>query len=266
MGRIRPHPWGTSVLLTLVPALAVAAPASHPQQEVESARELQRLEQRFAEEQKSWRAFRAEATTAEERAALLDAFPKDEFAAELTAIAESAKGTAVAARAWFDLLQLGTMLDDRALFERALARLLADHLQSPEVANLTLELTYGVRDWSAQLAADALRKILAANPAKGVQANGLAQLALLVGLDPRFGEAGRAEAEALLARIEKEYPSSDFIGMTGAEFAAGARHEMDHLRVGQVAPDFEMTDQEGARFRLSDYRGRVVVLDFWGFV
>ena len=63
-----------------------------------------------------------------------------------------------------------------------------------------------------------------------------------------------------------EYGDEDFIGMTGQQFAAGARFEMDHLRVGQVAPDFEVTDQEGTRFKLSDYRGRVVVLDFWGFV
>jgi hypothetical protein len=263
MGRI--HSWGTLVLLVLVPALTAAGQASDPQA-VERARALQALEQRIAEEQKSWRAFRAEAGSAEERVALREAFPKDEFAAELIAIADSAKGTDVAARAWLDVLRIGTMLDDRPLFERALERLLAEHIQSPEVAGLTLELTYGVPEWSAPLAADALRKILAGNPNKSVQANGLAQLALLVGLDPRFGDAGRAEAETLLARIEKEYTTADFIGMTGAQFAAGARHEMNHLRVGQVAPDFEVTDQEGAEFRLSDYRGRVVVLDFWGFV
>jgi hypothetical protein len=264
MRRIRPRPWGTSVLLALVPALCLAAPARA--QEAKGARELQELEKRIQEEQKSWRAFRAEAAGAEERAALIEAFPKDELAAELQALAAGARGTEVAARAWMHVLRLGSMLDDRALFERALERLLAEHLQSQEIAGLTLELTYGVPEWSAPLAADALRKILAGNPTESVQANGLAQLALLVGLDPRFGAAGRAEAETLLARIEKEYTTADFIGMTGAQFAAGARHEMNHLRVGQVAPDFEVTDQEGAKFRLSDYRGRVVVLDFWGFV
>lgn len=35
------------------------------------------------------------------------------------------------------------------------------------------------------------------------------------------------------------------------------------LRVGDLAPDFEFTDIEGRRLRLSDFRGRVVFLNFW---
>jgi peroxiredoxin len=30
-----------------------------------------------------------------------------------------------------------------------------------------------------------------------------------------------------------------------------------------VAPDIEGEDQDGVRFKLSDYRGKVVLLDFW---
>jgi AhpC/TSA family len=33
---------------------------------------------------------------------------------------------------------------------------------------------------------------------------------------------------------------------------------------GQVAPEIEGEDLDGVRFKLSDYRGRIVVLDFWG--
>ncbi|MFM7298716.1 MAG: peroxiredoxin family protein, partial [Planctomycetota bacterium] len=29
--------------------------------------------------------------------------------------------------------------------------------------------------------------------------------------------------------------------------------------------DFEATDTDGVKFKLSDYRGKVVMLDFWGF-
>ena len=42
--------------------------------------------------------------------------------------------------------------------------------------------------------------------------------------------------------------------------------ELEHLQVGMSAPDFEAVDQNGVRFALSDYRGKVVLLDFWNFV
>jgi peroxiredoxin len=31
-----------------------------------------------------------------------------------------------------------------------------------------------------------------------------------------------------------------------------------------LAPDFEAVDENGAAWKLSDYRGKVVVVDFWG--
>ncbi len=34
--------------------------------------------------------------------------------------------------------------------------------------------------------------------------------------------------------------------------------------VGKPAPEIEGEDIEGNSFKLSDYRGKVVVLDFWG--
>jgi hypothetical protein len=40
--------------------------------------------------------------------------------------------------------------------------------------------------------------------------------------------------------------------------------ENPDLAVGKVAPDIEGEDIDGNVFRLSDYRGQVVVLDFWG--
>jgi hypothetical protein len=35
-------------------------------------------------------------------------------------------------------------------------------------------------------------------------------------------------------------------------------------RIGQVAPDISGVDIQGLPLKLSDYRGKVVVLDFWG--
>jgi hypothetical protein len=36
------------------------------------------------------------------------------------------------------------------------------------------------------------------------------------------------------------------------------------LKVGKVAPEIEGEDIDGVKFKLSDYRGKVVMLDFWG--
>src|SRR5262249_52107104 len=40
--------------------------------------------------------------------------------------------------------------------------------------------------------------------------------------------------------------------------------EARSLVLGQTAPEIEGEDLDGKKFKLSDYRGKVVVLDFWG--
>jgi len=46
--------------------------------------------------------------------------------------------------------------------------------------------------------------------------------------------------------------------------AVRAAAEDDKFAIGKVAPDIEGEDIDGKKFRLSDYRGKVVVIDFWG--
>jgi peroxiredoxin len=45
--------------------------------------------------------------------------------------------------------------------------------------------------------------------------------------------------------------------------AAKELYELRHLRIGKPAPDVAGEDLDGARFKLSDYRGKVVLLVFW---
>jgi hypothetical protein len=44
----------------------------------------------------------------------------------------------------------------------------------------------------------------------------------------------------------------------------GPQFEKDNLAIGMKAPDIKGEDLDGVSFKLSDYRGKVVVLDFWG--
>ena len=46
--------------------------------------------------------------------------------------------------------------------------------------------------------------------------------------------------------------------------ARGPRFEKERLQVGMEAPDIVGVDLFGENFKLSDYRGKVVLLDFWG--
>jgi hypothetical protein len=73
-------------------------------------------------------------------------------------------------------------------------------------------------------------------------------------------DAQRARGLALLREIGVRWP-----GSPQAERAAGKLFRHENLVVGKPVPDFETLDVDGNAFKLSDYRGKVTVLDFWGF-
>jgi hypothetical protein len=87
--------------------------------------------------------------------------------------------------------------------------------------------------------------------------------------DLRRQDRGKAvkEIEAVFEQATEKYgdvklPGGDAV----AERARAELFEIRHLSVGKEAPDIEGEDQDGKRFKLSDYRGKVVLLDFWSYV
>jgi peroxiredoxin len=72
---------------------------------------------------------------------------------------------------------------------------------------------------------------------------------------PTRGSTG--PARVLLTRDEagRKWP-------TYGERAAALLFEIEHLAIGAVVPEITGTDADGVTFRLSDYRGRVVILMF----
>jgi len=46
--------------------------------------------------------------------------------------------------------------------------------------------------------------------------------------------------------------------------AQAKKHSAADLAIGKLAPEISGVDVDGRKFKLSDYRGKVVVLDFWG--
>jgi peroxiredoxin len=69
-----------------------------------------------------------------------------------------------------------------------------------------------------------------------------------------------AEAEQLCRKVMADFADVDTL-------AAAARRELTYMptfRVGSVAPEVDGLDIDGKPMRLSDYRGKVVLLVFWG--
>jgi len=106
----------------------------------------------------------------------------------------------------------------------------------------------------------AIFKKIEAN-AKDEDARGAALLQLRVAEMGEVSDEVRDQKMVEVYRdVLKKYPNSG----AGKE-AKGQINRLENLVIGKVAPDFSTTDVEGVDFKLSDYRGKVVVLDFWGF-
>jgi hypothetical protein len=180
---------------------------------------------------------------------------------------------------------------------RALAILQRDHVRSDKLGPVCQQVVFGFHQSHEAF----LRAVVEKNPHREVQ--GLACLSLAQFLNDRlnrldvlkdqdqpeftaryyrvfgkdFVEAlqrqDRAkvarEAEMLFARAADRYGDVKipvtFYGSGGVigEKAKAELFQIRHLAVGKEAPEIEEEDQDGKRFKLSDYRGKVVLLDFW---
>jgi hypothetical protein len=84
------------------------------------------------------------------------------------------------------------------------------------------------------------------------------------------GSALRKEHEQILERIaaDKEYAATVVergeAKVSLGDLAGRELFGLRHLQPGKPAPDIEGEDIDGVKFKLSDYRGKVVLLDFWG--
>src|SRR5262249_62122027 len=75
---------------------------------------------------------------------------------------------------------------------------------------------------------------------------------------------GKAQAEAV-AMMEKAVKVAPDVKIGSDTLAKAAAVELVSLRmrVGNPVPDIEGTDLDGKKVKLSNYRGKVVLFDFW---
>jgi peroxiredoxin/tetratricopeptide (TPR) repeat protein len=150
---------------------------------------------------------------------------------------------------------------------RALAVLEKDHLSRPDLTDVCLLLGK-----AADPAADRLLAAVEAKHQEGdtrgvalyAQALSYSQQAeRLLTRDPKGAAALMRQAQEKLQAVLERHAAVSLNGNPLGDTCRKKLREVKHLNVGGTAQEIEGEDLEGKRFRLSDYKGKVVVIDFW---
>jgi len=119
-----------------------------------------------------------------------------------------------------------------------------------------------------------LRTMIDSDQSREVQAQACLSLAGMLKERVRFTHSTdvqelakiRDESERLYQRVVDKYGD---VKRGNQNLADSAKRSLDDLHAtaflmpGKAAPEIEAMDQDGKKFKLSDYKGKVVLLDFW---
>jgi hypothetical protein len=150
----------------------------------------------------------------------------------------------------------------------ALELLQKEHIDDPKLAQVCQSMAYMEEPQSQQFLKTVMEKSKdhttqgQACYGLGLQAKRRADQAI----EKKEPDAGKLskEAESLFEKVATEFGDVKSYRGTLGHAAKGELFEMRFLAVGMVAPEIEAEDIDGTKMKLSDFRGKVVLLDFWG--
>lgn len=291
--------WSLGTALLLASPLVIARGAAltpHPtpsllsQEEGDLDGQVEDLIEEFDEAKAEfWRLYRA-AETDEAKDEVYDEYypDADETALLLVPIIEEAPASSAALTAIVWTLENANLADRRA---QNLAILLEHHKSSSDLGRVCSAL-------GREVAPDAehfLRELMAQSESREVQGRATFALANLLGsrieLSENIGQVSEedlpqwvefygeeaialsrtadrdalaAERKELFVKVRDEFADIETRRGTLGDAAGAQLFELERLQIGMTAPEIEGDDLDGASFKLSDYRGQVVFLDFWG--
>ena len=283
--------------IVLVAALTATASLSFAQEETPAAGEtFAEIQAEFDSARKAWmdsyrQASRSGASKAEIDALRAKRPSAEPFVGRMTKVMDGAPGTKDGASAAIWLLRAARVRGEQ--FEKCLGVLEAHHRDSSQLGDVMLTLSRSTEPKASDFL-DTVRAGSAPNEVRAIATFSLAEQlkvrsellhtiqsadeASLARLAKRYGKVGvedmrRVDRAAIEARsaacYEEVIGDADFaavrrFGSSLGDQAKNALFELRNLSVGKVAPDIVGEDIDGTSMKLSDYRGKVVVLDFWG--
>jgi hypothetical protein len=94
------------------------------------------------------------------------------------------------------------------------------------------------------------------------KARGTALYALAIGMERDKTKAG--EYDAITNKIINDYPDLEIRDRNIATALKAKKEAAVKFAIGKIAPEIIGKDVDGNEMKLSDYKGKIVVLDFWG--
>ena len=160
------------------------------------------------------------------------------------------------------LASRGGSSEDAHLQVEAINQISRDQLDNPGISAVFSQFMYNPSQTGEKLMRLAVEK----STNREVRGSAMFWLAqsLRTSSERSGNEQQLAEAKKLYQQVETEYADVKTGRGTLGEEAKANLFEMENLAIGKVAPDIEGKDANGKPLKLSDYRGKVVVLDFWG--
>jgi hypothetical protein len=282
---------GALALLVLLPAaraLDEAKPAGTPAEQYKAL--LAEYKKSMDDFMKEYR----EAKPADRQKLVQEKYPNpDKFAARFLKLAEEHPKDPAAVDALVWVFRNSSIPGKGSPREKAAELVKRELLQSDKIAPLCDALGQGITD---KVSVETLQAILDKNPKANVKAAaclGLGSVSLtraryaeqfkkqpglakayegIMGKEAveeieKKGEEGmKKEAIGFFERVVKDYP--DAKDAKGKPLVRDAKNKLDGIlhpiEVGKAAPEIEGEDTDGKAFKLSDYKGKVVLLDFWG--
>lgn len=261
----------TNALLLAVPLLAGATglslnssfqaePASPSKLLIESIRldEFAELQAEFTEAYDGWRVELRAAEGIKAKRALRKKHPVRSFWDRYQAMADGGEGRALV---WMStsLRNKGLRLSEVGPEKVVIAKqLLKDHSKADWFADGVSCLIKDRKHLDSAWLKNALRTVAKVNKVHAVQAQCKYELVRL--LRKEDGKDAGEEADALVAELLDNYADTEH----GFKMLAEQTRPED-LESGKTAPDFVGRTIDGHEFKLSDYRGKVVLIDFYGF-
>lgn len=177
------------------------------------------------------------------------------------------KTEAIAALCWLinDGGQVSLPGAEQSAGKWALARLTRDHAADATIGKQLPRLRYAAYTVGREPLIELYERVIKKNGDKDARA--WATFNLGCSYYEQRGAEGEVDKEAekkrgiaLFRRTVKEYA-----GTKAAQRAEGFVFAAERLQIGMVAPEIVGTDVDRNEIKLSQFRGQVVVLGFWGF-